>query len=119
MSDELLHRKTPCEECPYRKDTAPGQFPAERYEALRNTAGGPGNEADLHAPMFACHKSAEGKEIACAGWLAVCGYWHLGIRVALAHGRIDPSALVPKEDWPELYDTYDEVAEIQGGTCDA
>lgn len=116
--DPLQRRKSPCEECPWRRDTPPGQFPAERYEALRTTRGARGEEAGVYAPLFACHKSAEGKEIACAGWLAVCGYDHLGIRIALMDGRIPPEAMEPGEDWPELFETYDEMAEAQGGTCE-
>lgn len=51
----------PCANCPWRRDSAAGEFPAERYEALRATAGAPGQEAGLVAPMFACHKSEPGR----------------------------------------------------------
>lgn len=119
MADELRRRKRPCEECPWRKDTPPGQFPAERYEALETTRGAPGEEAGPFAPLFACHKSQDGREVACAGWLAVCGIDHIGIRIATARGRVPPEALRPGDDWPELFDSYDEMAESQGGdTCE-
>lgn len=116
MPDRLSHRKRPCEECPFRRDTDPGQFPACRYEALAETAGAPGAEAPLGAPMFACHLSAEGRDIACAGWLAVAGYEHIGVRLAVALGELPAEALEPGDGWPELFGSYDEMAAVQGGT---
>lgn len=113
MNDELRHRKFPCNECPWRRDTPPGKFPAHRYEALRNTMGAPGAEAPLGAPMFACHKSDEGATQACAGWLAVAGIDHLGVRYNIAIKRLPASALTPGEGWPALFDSYDEMAETQ------
>jgi hypothetical protein len=104
----------PCAECPWRRDVTPGQFPAERYDALRNTHGYRGREAPLGAPMFACHKSRDGQEFACAGWLAVEGHDHLGVRVAVAKGVIPSEALEPRDDWPDLYASYDEMAKAQG-----
>ena len=103
-------RRYPCAECPFRRDTKPGQFPACRYEALKETAGRPGAEVPIGAPMFACHKSPEGREEACAGWLAVCAIEHLGVRMAVLTGRIEPEDLRPAEGWPELYGSYDEMA---------
>lgn len=110
----LPRRRYPCAECPFRRDTRPGQFPAHRYEVLRETAGAPGAEAGLQAPMFACHKSPEGREEACAGWLAVCGIEHLGVRLATSFGHLPPEALRPGPDWPELFETYEEMADAQG-----
>ena len=110
---ELAHKKYPCNECPWRRDTPPGKFPEHRYEALRNTAGTPGRERPLGSPMFACHKSPEGREAACAGWLAVSGIEHIGIRLAIVTGRIPASVLQPGDGWPELFDSYDEMADTQ------
>jgi hypothetical protein len=111
----LPRRRYPCRECPFRRDTEPGQFPACRYEALQDTAGRPGAEAPIGAPMFACHKSPEGREEACAGWLAVCGYEHLGVRLAVVTGMLGPERLEPAEGWPELFGSYEEMAAAQGG----
>lgn len=107
-----LHRAAPCRECPFRTDTEPGQFTEERYEALQCTVGRPGREASLGAPLFACHKTLEGKEQACAGWLAVCGAEHIGVRLAVSTGRIPGSALAPADGWPELYPDYDSMVEV-------
>ncbi|HLJ99534.1 MAG TPA: DUF6283 family protein [Streptosporangiaceae bacterium] len=114
----LPHRRFPCAECPFRRDTAPGQFPACRYDALQATAGKPGAEAPMDAPLFACHKSAEGREQACAGWLAVSGYEHLGVRLAIAMGRLPAAVLSPGPDWPALYSSYDEMAAVMAGEDD-
>lgn len=119
----LPRRTFPCNECPWRRDTVPGQFPAERYEALRETAGQPGAEAPLTAPMFACHKGEPGtdEDVACAGWLAVAGREHIGVRVALSRRRLPVEALEPGPDWPALFDSYAEMARTQGNarTADA
>jgi hypothetical protein len=60
----------------------------------------------------------EGREQACAGWLAVAGYGHLGVRLAVAMGRLPAGALEPGEDWPGLYASYDELA-AANDTADA
>ncbi len=108
---ELSHCVRPCTNCPWRRDSLAGEFPAERYEALRTTAGSPGHEAGLGAPIFACHKSEPGRDRACAGWLAVAGIDHLGIRLAVTLGRLPAAVLKPGGDWPDLFSSYDEMAE--------
>jgi hypothetical protein len=108
------HRRRPCAECPWRRDTPRGMFTQERYDALADTSGARGAEAPIDAPLFACHKSAEGREEACAGWLAAVGAEHLGVRLAVVSGRIPASALAPPDDWPALFASYDEMARTQG-----
>ncbi|MFR9753840.1 DUF6283 family protein [Nocardia sp. 004] len=107
--NRIPHRRYPCVECPWRRDVTPGQFPLEAFEALTRTVGGPGREVSDTAPMFACHKSPEGDEAACAGWLAVAGWDHFGIRRAVIEGRIDPSVLRPGHNWPPLHASYTEM----------
>jgi hypothetical protein len=63
--------------------------------------------------MFACHLSPQGAEYACAGWLATVGRDHLGVRLAVATGRLDPAVLDPRPGWPPLFDTYEEMAAVQ------
>ena len=111
----LPRRRYPCAECPWRRDTPPGQFTQCRYGALQATSEGPGHEADLSAPMFACHKSPEGSEEACAGWLATVGGEHLGVRLAVITGRLPAEALRPGGGWPVLFESYEEMAATQGG----
>jgi hypothetical protein len=52
-------------------------FSREAFEAMRDCTGAPGQEALLTAPLFACRRSTEGEEMACAGWLAAAGVEHL------------------------------------------
>lgn len=111
--------RRPCAECPWRLDVAPGQFPPERYEALLETRGRredefTGYDAPIDAPWFACHKAREGEEFHCAGWLAVEGSSHIGVRLAVVSGRLAPEALAPGADWPELFASYDELLERHG-----
>jgi Family of unknown function (DUF6283) len=111
--DKFPRAQRPCPECPWVVQTPPGQFPAERYEVLRATsprAGVMGNPMPGD-PMFACHKSPEGQEWACAGWLASQGAEHVGVRLAVAFKKLDPIALDPQPGWPELYSTYEEMVE--------
>lgn len=102
MTEPLPHARRPCRDCPWRLDSPPGQFPLERFEALRSTS----DQSGLQAPMFACHQSAEGRDVACAGWLATEGHNHLGVRLAVALGRLNPVALRPRAGWPRLFSSY-------------
>lgn len=111
----------PCggdEPCPWRRDAPPGQFPAARWEALRATSRRPDEhgmtDAPLGSPMFACHATREGAERACAGWLAVAGWGHVGVRLAVVTGALPQCALTPGPGWPPLYSSYAELAEING-----
>ncbi|WP_203607366.1 DUF6283 family protein [Streptomyces sp. SID11385] len=112
----LPRAERPCKRCPWRKDVPPGEFPASRYEELRVTSEQvPGDEPGLDAPMFACHKTKEGREKACAAWLAAVGHRHIGVRLAVAQGRLPAQALTPGESWPPLFATYEEMATTQAG----
>lgn len=113
-SSILRHAAKPCAECPWRRDQPVGRFPASRYRALADTSAGPTGSAPPEAPMFACHKTAEGREIACAGWLAAEGHGHVGVRLAIAFGRLDASALQPAAGWPALFDSYADLAVANG-----
>ncbi|HEX8630866.1 MAG TPA: DUF6283 family protein [Catenuloplanes sp.] len=114
-AEPIRHPRRPCGQCPWRRDTPPGKFPADRYAALAATDGTPGREAPLAAPIFACHLSGEGHDQACAGWLAVVGLDHLGIRLAAAAGRLDPATLRPGPDWPPLFGSFADMVEHQAG----
>lgn len=109
--------RRPCVNCPWRRDVEPGEFPASRYDALRATAPDPetGEHPTLGAPMFACHKSPAGEEFVCAGWLAVVGRDHVTVRMLVATGALDAAALDPGAGWPELFESYEEMATAMGG----
>jgi hypothetical protein len=71
---------------------------------------------DVGASVFACHQSRQGEEFACAGWLATVEHRPPSVRLAVVTGRLDPVALKPGADWPELHDNYQEVLEKLRGT---
>jgi hypothetical protein len=72
---------------------------------------------DFSATWFACHQSAFGEEIPCAGWLARVGRAHPGVRFAVMKGRVPIEALDAAEDWPPLHETYQEVLAKLRLTC--
>lgn len=109
-------RSAPCPECPWVRSTPPGQFPASRYEEIRGTTRDGDDHAGFGAPMFACHMTVEGHEVPCAGWLAAVGEQSVTVRLNVAYGEIPADALRPGDDWPELFDDYDEMVEAQGAT---
>ncbi|MGH3240884.1 MAG: DUF6283 family protein [Spirillospora sp.] len=94
----------PCRTCPWRVDTAGRIVYPNLAEYAAGTIGGPGEEAPLGAPMFACHAVEAGW--LCAGWLAVVGRDHLTVRCAVAVGALPATALDPGLGWPELFPTY-------------
>lgn len=132
-AEKLPRARRPCVECPWRQDVEPGQFPADRYDHLAATSApfrpppidhtdpeaaiaqaAEITHAGLETPMFACHKSPEGAEYACAGWLASgAANDHLRIRLMLATGALPREAMRPGPDWPPLFDSYDEMAARQ------
>jgi hypothetical protein len=61
--------------------------------------------------MFACHQSREGEEVVCAGWLAVEGHGHVGVRLGVLQGRWPADALSVAAGWPVLHDSFAEVIE--------
>lgn len=115
---ELPRQKRPCNECPWQTAAEPGKFPPERFDALRETSEQP-SEWTERQPMFACHMVPERPEqdaVACAGWLATCGHQNFRIRLAVTFGQLPAEALEPGPDWPELYPSYDAMADAN---CDS
>lgn len=100
------HAKKPCDECPWRRDVAPGRFPPERFVALAETA------YDLSRRMFACHKSPDGCEFACAGFLRKSAAHNLSVRMAARGGLIDLSE-IGDGGFP-LFSDYVEMAVANG-----
>lgn len=103
----MKHVKRPCAECPWRTDAEPGRFEEERWEALAASSPderGMGPEHD--APLFACHRTPEGGERACAGWLATVGRAHPMVRLSVLTGSLPASALDSKGDWPSLHPDF-------------
>ena len=57
-----IHR--PCDECPWRKDAEPGRFLEERWMSLKATSRqeDPPRGPEIGDPLFACHKTDEGRD---------------------------------------------------------
>jgi hypothetical protein len=103
----MKHVHRPCNECPWRADSEPGRFARERWDSLAassvNTEGfGP----TYGEALFACHKTPDGKERACAGWLVQEGANHPNVRLAVMTGKLPMCALSPGEDWPDLHPDF-------------
>lgn len=105
----------PCPSCPWRveKDAADiPNFDLELAEGLARCCPDERNMGPNYgASMFACHQSKDGAEIACAGWMTTVGHRHPGVRLAVAIGRLDASALRPGAGWPDLHPNYQQVLE--------
>lgn len=105
--EALSYRARPCQTCPWRTDVPGTMFPDTDMIKLRNADGQPGAEAWFDAPMMSCHKDQPGTSHEwrlCAGWLATIGADHLGVRLAIARGRLDRDApLSPQPGWPDLH----------------
>lgn len=98
------YMKTPCPECPWRRDVPVGHFPAERFRTLAGTA------RDLATSIFACHLSKDEKPTACAGFVLMQGAHNLSLR--LARQRFEVSTPVP------LFRNYREMAVANGVAAD-
>lgn len=105
MATPYAVRRT-CAECPFRRDVAPGRFPPARFIALADTAKPGGLPA-----VFACHKSAPGSEMACAGFLLTCGQDSNRVRLAQSFGALDMADI--RSEAP-LYASYREMAVANG-----
>lgn len=109
------HASHPCAACPWVVGNEAGDIPGydhDKAEALASTSPDErGFGPEFGAPIFACHASAPGKEIACAGWLATQGHAHPGVRLAAMTGDLDVAALTPKPSWPRLHTTFASLIE--------
>lgn len=60
---KFTYSRTPCAECPWRKDRPTGVFPAKAFRHSAATC------ADMAMTTFACHVSGQRKPTTCAGFL--------------------------------------------------
>lgn len=99
--------KVQCDECPWRSDVPTGKFPPERYAALADTC----RQGWPPQAIFACHKTPEGREQACVGYLLRNGLNNIAVRIAASQARFDPKAL---EARGPLYESFREMAIANG-----
>lgn len=102
---DLRAQRRPCAECPWRVDVDPGQFPAERYRLLAATA------YDLSYRIFACHKSIEGRDAVCAGFLERGADHNLAIRFAYMRRELE---LLDRSGGLPLHPDYRAMAIANG-----
>lgn len=110
--EPVEHRTHPCARCPWRRDADLTTFSGADMAMLRRANGRPGDEAPFTASRVGCHKDQPGTTHAwrlCAGWLAVAGHYHLGVRIAAMAGGLPPDILEPGPGWPELYESLEEL----------
>lgn len=111
--NDLKTLPTPCSSCPWRLDKDASDIPNFKLALAENLQGtcpdSEGMGPDYGSSIFACHRSKEGAELACAGWLAVVGHRHVGVRIAVMSKRLSVESLSPKSNWPDLHTNYGDV----------
>lgn len=104
--DHHPHCLQPCPECPWRKDSAIGAFPAEAYRHSARTA------YDMAQTTFGCHMAGKGKPLTCAGFLLRGADHNLLIRLAQIRGRLDLSKV--SDGGAPLFESYAAMAIANG-----
>ncbi len=99
-------RKEPCEECPWRKDSPIGAFPAEAYRFSANTA------YDMARSTFACHMNGKQKPATCAGFLMNGSFHNMAVRMHMMEGLYNYGDT--SDGGLELYESYRAMAEANG-----
>lgn len=86
MAEPLRCPPTPCNTCPYRRDTPPGIWDASEYRKLPEYDAG-----RMALSTFHCHQEhATGMPTVCRGWLAVHRFDSIAVRLAVARGLVEP-----------------------------
>lgn len=102
-----LHRREPCEKCPWRKD-ATGIFDAEAFKVSANTSY-PGSRN-----VFACHSSGTEKPTMCAGFLLHGAHQNAAVHSLIQSGEIFETVLALNDGGHDLYTSYRAMAEANG-----
>lgn len=97
--------KTPCRDCPWRRD-AVGTFPAEAFRLSAHTA------YDMSDRTFGCHTTGTTKPSTCAGFLLRGAAHNLAVRLGIIQGTIDMEQV--SDGGVELFDSYAEMAVANG-----
>lgn len=103
------YQRTPCAECPWRKDAPVGAFPAEAYRISAPTS------YDCADRTFGCHMAGAEVGKICAGFLLRGATHNLAIRLAIATGKIHPDEIA---EGTELYESYRAMAMANGVSGD-
>jgi len=101
---EHAYCRRPCQECPWRLDALPGEFPPEAYRHSAQTA------YDLSRHTFACHMSGTERPRVCAGFLLRGAAHNMAARMR----RIRGEWMDVEDGGVELYEDYRAMAEANG-----
>lgn len=104
-----VHRREPCQECPWRRDVPTHVFPAEAFRFSASTA------KDMADRTFGCHMSTTASPATCAGFLLANADNNLTVRLAEMRGDIDHSRISSSAP---LYGSYREMAIANGVAAD-
>ena len=104
--DKSPHMKRPCLQCPWRKDSPVGAFPAEAYRHSARTA------YDMASETFACHMAGVENPKTCAGFLLQGSRHNMTVRLLAFQQEIDFGSL--NDGGIELYENYKEMAVANG-----
>jgi hypothetical protein len=103
---KMVHRREPCEQCPWRSDLPTGVFPPDAFKRSASTS------YDQAMSKFACHMSGSEKPATCAGFLLRGADNNIGVRMAAMTGSYDPRTVT--DGGKPLYDSYRDMAEANG-----
>jgi hypothetical protein len=101
---QSTYRRSPCSECPWRKD-ATGAFPPEAFLLSAHTA------YDMNQHTFACHQSGTKKPAVCAGFLLRGAAHNLTVRLGYMTGRFADDVV---DGGVELHESYRAMALANG-----
>lgn len=111
MSVVTGYAKEPCNGCPWRTDTAM----SIDVEEAEKVCGSPERPLMPGDAMMPCHKKyPDADQYLCAGWLALFGWHHIGVRLMIGSGVIPPEALEVNPDWPPLHPDVQSIKEAHG-----
>lgn len=102
-----VFRREVCAECPWRRDSPPGAFPAEAYRHSAKTC------VDMATSTFSCHMSGAKTPATCAGFLLSKDADHnMQVRLSSAREGIWMPGAVKRT--APTYDSYYEMAVANG-----
>lgn len=103
--DNKFYKKSPCENCPYRKDAPLQLWHKSEFEGLKE------NEKEFIGKVYGCHKK-DGH--VCVGYLMKQdeqGFPNLRLRMVLISHNVDRKYLDSLHCKSELYDSIEEMIE--------
>ncbi|WP_235910627.1 DUF6283 family protein [Deinococcus kurensis] len=98
------YQRTPCAECPWRKDAPVGAFSTGAFIHSANCA----EDGSLHS--FGCHMGGADGNVTCAGFLLRGAEHNMSVRLGYIRGKYGDLDQTP----PDLYEDYVDMAVANG-----